>query len=192
MSIPDIVADARVETEAWQDYYIHTYYTPGLSARERLIRTQERWRRQCELGRGAYGTVYLETCVDGQRKLRAVKEMKRTGEVGQEADYMRELEAIYKFSHQKVYSRATQSHSTDEVGKYSHCFVRSHGWFEIGDSIFISMDYYEHGDLQRYLTECIPETQARQIASQVLEGLTFMHTNRFVHRDLKPGVPISP
>lgn len=50
------------------------------------------------------------------------------------------------------------------------------------------MEYYEMGDLQRYLTRPLPEPEARRITFQVLEGLEFMHDNGFVHRDIKPGV----
>jgi calcium/calmodulin-dependent protein kinase I len=50
------------------------------------------------------------------------------------------------------------------------------------------MEYIEHGDLQKYLSRPLPESEARQITGQVLEGLHFMHDNGFVHRDLKPGV----
>lgn len=72
-------------------------------------------------------------------------------------------------------------------GQYSHRFVRSDGWFDIGDSMFITMEYLELGDLQKYLTKPFDESQARQIATQVLEGLGFMHESGFVHRDPKPG-----
>jgi len=66
--------------------------------------------------------------------------------------------------------------------------VRSAGWFESGDAVFISMEYLERGDLQRYLSRPLPEAEAREISCQVLEGLKHMHDNRFIHRDLKPGV----
>lgn len=54
------------------------------------------------------------------------------------------------------------------------------------------MEYYEMGDLQRYLTKPLPEPEARRITFQVLEGLEFMHENGFVHRDIKPGVRYPP
>ena len=76
--------------------------------------------------------------------------------------------------------------------QYAHCFVRSDGWFEHGDSVFISMEYFQFGDLQRNLARPLPELEARQITMQVLEGLEFMHDNDFVHRDLKPGVWLPP
>lgn len=52
------------------------------------------------------------------------------------------------------------------------------------------MEYCEHGDLKKYLAEHgrLPEDQAQEIGWQVLQGLKFMHENRFAHRDLKPAV----
>ena len=52
------------------------------------------------------------------------------------------------------------------------------------------MEYFEHRDLQRQLFSLppLPESEAQQITFQILEGLNFMHENRYSHRDLKPGV----
>jgi calcium/calmodulin-dependent protein kinase I len=50
------------------------------------------------------------------------------------------------------------------------------------------MEYLPLGDLQSYLHSCLPENEAQQISSQVLEGLSFMHESGFAHRDLKPEV----
>ncbi|KAI2618231.1 kinase-like domain-containing protein [Hypoxylon sp. NC1633] len=168
--LSDIVRDSKLETEIFNTHTQHVLYITGHSARERHVRREERWVRDRFLGQGAYGTVYLERCDQGN-KLRAVKEIKKCVVAGKRLEYMRELEAVMKFSHPK----------------YSHCFVRSDGWFENADSIFIAMEYLEYGDLQRHLVRPLPEYEARTITSQVLEGLQFMHDNGFVHRDLKPG-----
>jgi serine/threonine protein kinase len=57
------------------------------------------------------------------------------------------------------------------------------------------MEYCELGDLQRYLSRydlCprgfLPESQVREIASQLLNALLMMHEEKFAHRDLKPAV----
>lgn len=56
------------------------------------------------------------------------------------------------------------------------------------------MEYLEHGDLLVYLNNRppLPETEAKVIAFQILEGLTMMHGNEFVHGDLKPNVSTRP
>ena len=70
------------------------------------------------------------------------------------------------------------------------CFVKFFGWFENDESVFLAMEYFEQGDLQRHLTSEMKEIDAQQISKQLLEGLCFMHTNGFTHRDLKPSVGI--
>ncbi|KAK0654999.1 kinase-like domain-containing protein [Cercophora newfieldiana] len=168
----DLVRDSEIEATVFHDYTTQVIYRVGRSAHQRRVRIEERWVREGCLGRGAYGTVYKERCDTGPHpRVRAVKEIKKSVGGGDDIDHNRELEAIAKFSHPK----------------YAHCFVRSDGWFAFGDAVFISMEYLEHGDLQRYLTTPLPEGEARDIVSQVLEGLKHMHENRFIHRDLKPG-----
>ncbi|VUC37622.1 unnamed protein product [Clonostachys rosea] len=169
--IPDLVHDSKIETSITGDRIEHVFYEPGRTPQERRRRRVESWQRDVVLGKGAYGIVYKEHQCGQGNAARAVKEISKCTDDGKPLDYMREVEAIIKFSHDN----------------YSHCFVRSDGWFEIGDSIYITMEYMEHGDLQRHLSHPLPELEARQIVGQVLEGLRFMHDNGFVHRDLKPG-----
>ncbi|KAK0716152.1 kinase-like domain-containing protein [Lasiosphaeris hirsuta] len=170
--LSDLVRDSRIEATVFANHTVQVVYQVGHSARQRRIRTEEVWVREGCLGRGAYGTVYKESCEEGPRsRVRAVKEIKTSVVVDEDVDHTRELEAIAKFSHPK----------------YAHCFVRSDGWYQSEDAVYISMEYIRHGDLQRYLTRPIPESEAREMVSQVLEGLKHMHDNRFIHRDLKPG-----
>ncbi|KAM5348861.1 hypothetical protein ACJ41O_008684 [Fusarium nematophilum] len=171
-TLPDIVHDSKIETQAVGDGFEHVFHEVGTSARERRFRRVERWTRDRVLGRGAFGVVHLERHeYDGREVVRAVKEINKTVG-GQKMDYVRELEAVMKFSNRN----------------YAHCFVTSDGWFEVGDAVYITMEYLPFGDLQRYLfSRTLPEHEARQITAQVREGLSYMHENGFVHRDLKPA-----
>jgi serine/threonine protein kinase len=55
------------------------------------------------------------------------------------------------------------------------------------------MEYIRNGDLHTYLLDktTLAESEARVIASQLLEGLQEMHKHGFAYRDLKPQVLIS-
>lgn len=52
------------------------------------------------------------------------------------------------------------------------------------------MEYLEHGDLQKHLLRPIGEKEAKEITKQLVEGITFMHSEGFAHRDLKPAVSL--
>ena len=48
----------------------------------------------------------------------------------------------------------------------------------------------DRGDLAEYLTKYpqgLPFNQGAQFASDILEGLNYMHDRAMVHRDLKPA-----
>ncbi|MCJ1268036.1 hypothetical protein MMC22_007922 [Lobaria immixta] len=138
-------------------------------AKTKKVRKEERWMREKELGRGSSGVVWLERCIQGdsEGKVRAVKKVEKL----KSSDYYRELEAIALFS----------------LSKYERCFVKSFGWYDNSDSIFITMEYLSDGDLHKYLGSPLPENEGQQIVSQVVEGLHFMHDKGFAHRDLKPA-----
>ncbi|CAG8015659.1 unnamed protein product [Penicillium olsonii] len=167
--ISDLVRDSRLPTHFLPNNTIHTFFESS-TASDRCARRQrriEQWVRSRELGRGSFGIVWLEQCTEEDR-VRAVKEIAKK-EI-REKTYHRELEAVVKFSHPR----------------YDGFFVRSFGWYESPESVFIAMEYILHGDLKKHLEQALPEDQAGQVVRQVLEGLECMHENGFAHRDLKP------
>ena len=203
--ISDLVRDSKLETKFYPGYTQHVYYVSGATPRQRKVRKEERWERGRNLGAGAFGIVWLEKFVteNAEVKHRAVKEIRKTVQRPKAADYSRELEAIAKFSHSKVeytihfhillsylfFFSLSRHHVSNAYGEqYELCFVKSFGWYENCESVFITMEYLPLGDLQNYLSSPLPEEEAQQITSQVLEGLAFMHENGFAHRDLKPNV----
>ncbi|KAH7022221.1 kinase-like domain-containing protein [Ilyonectria destructans] len=172
--VSDLIRDSQLTTRFLPDGTTqHAIYSTRVqSGRRRRIRVEETWRKERELGNGTFGRVWLEGCIAGPAtgKLRAVKEIDKNSEVSA-IDYSRELEAVAKFSHEK----------------YVHCFVECSGWYESANMVFIAMEYLQHGDLQKYLNRSFPEAQVKDIASQLVEGLGYMHDNGFTHRDLKPA-----
>ncbi|KAH8695455.1 kinase-like domain-containing protein, partial [Talaromyces proteolyticus] len=65
-------------------------------------------------------------------------------------------------------------------------FVEFFGWFEDEDHVYLAMEYFHNGTLDRFITKGLSEQDSRIIAQQLLEGLRIMHQEQFTHRDLKP------
>lgn len=100
--IPDLVRVSKLDTQFHSDpeYTEHIQYVSGTTLRQRRVRKEERWKRETQLGSGAFGIVWLERCIQGDStgSLRAVKKVQKL----ESSDYHRELEAIALFSHSKV------------------------------------------------------------------------------------------
>jgi serine/threonine protein kinase len=105
--ISDLVRDSKLFTEFTSECTTHTFFgstlVPG-KKRARRQRREERWTKSKRLGHGSFGVVWLEECVTGRNgRLRAVKEIRKETVGFQEEEYNRELEAIAKFSHARVW-----------------------------------------------------------------------------------------
>ena len=169
-------------------------YSP--SSRQRAVPTEEIWKQERQIGSGGFGSVWLETCTSGIQKgtIRAMKKIAVRQTSSRDAAYIRELEAIAKFSHRKVWRLVLMQFLRIRIlttsWQYAQCFVQSFGWCESLGSLCITMEYCEFDDLQDYLSFAppLPEIQAQEIIFQTLEGVRHMHENEFTHRDLKPGV----
>ena len=59
-------------------------------------------------------------------------------------------------------------------------------WYESPEDIYLAMEYFLLGDLERYMDRQFSKIQIKVLIRQLLEGLCIMHLNRFTHRDLKP------
>ncbi|KAL9131407.1 MAG: hypothetical protein Q9217_000675 [Psora testacea] len=170
-AVPDHVRVSKLDTQFCSDpeHIQHVRYVCGSTAKQRGVRKEEKWKRESVLGRGGSGIVWLERCIQGDcnGEVRAVKKVQKL----ESGDYYKELEAIVLFSHTK----------------YERCFVKSFGWYDNDDSVFITMEYLPNGDLHKYLSLPLPEKEGQHIVFQILEGLQFMHDHGFAHRDLKPA-----
>jgi len=194
MRLPDLVTDTELTTSIEKECTIHVL--DEFEGRKR-VQLKQKWRRSKYLGRGAYGSVWLEECVDGEphdAPLRAVKQIRKFGHGNKQIDYHRELEAIMKFSNRRV--RLPLRSSIQRLFAFKHSlqlqyknrFVRSSGWYQSPDHVYIAMEHCSLGDLSKHMEAPIQEHYACDIIFQILEGLWFMHSNGFAHRDLKPNV----
>ena len=56
-----------------------------------------------------------------------------------------------------------------------------------GNFDYAVMQFYPDGNLTQAIKEGLTNEQKEEIATQLLEGITFLHRHKVVHRDLKPG-----
>jgi hypothetical protein len=63
----DLVRDSRLNTTFLIDQTQHVSFASNTTSRQGKIRIVDTWRQQRELGNGAYGQVWLERCVSGNK-----------------------------------------------------------------------------------------------------------------------------
>ncbi|KAF1811524.1 WD40 repeat-like protein [Eremomyces bilateralis CBS 781.70] len=168
--LPGLVQESKIITDIRDSLIVHTF--PDTNEAGRRSSRKECWKPEKRLGRGRSGQVQLQRCTTGgtqQDALRAVKIIEK----GSNQNFNRELETIAKFSNYR----------------YEQWFVKSFGWYEDANSIFITMEYCRYGDLHSYLKKQrrLPVLEVQQLICQVLEGLDQMHQNDFTHGDLNPS-----
>jgi serine/threonine protein kinase len=103
--VSDLIKDSKLHTKFESELITHTFLesTTIAGRRGRRRERNEVWKRKRHLGIGIFGTVWLEECVS-EGKLRAVKEVRKSVPSLESIDFNRELEAIARFSQQKVSS----------------------------------------------------------------------------------------
>jgi len=103
-SLPDLVRDNKLETGFAGNFTIHHYDDSDGEEHRRSNQRSEYWEDSKLLGRGGFGDVVLQRCVEGKRihELRAVKKIAQSISQAKQFDYVSELETIAKFSHRRV------------------------------------------------------------------------------------------
>ena len=137
----DLVEHFKLTPKFLPEVIQHISYKLDRSKGLRRVKVVKRWSRGKALGEGSFGTVWLETEDDGSK--RVVKEISKRMCSKTDINYKTELAAMAKLS------------------RYNDFFVEFFGWFENSETIYLAMEYFEHGDLQRYITKKIPEPQIR-------------------------------
>jgi hypothetical protein len=89
MTSPDLAINYhKLNTTFFSGHVQHTTFHSDISRGKRQVRVVKTWHKGRELGRGSFGTVFLETSEKGE--IRAVKEIPKHGRI----DYNRELVAM--------------------------------------------------------------------------------------------------
>ncbi|KAF8538499.1 kinase-like domain-containing protein, partial [Trichophaea hybrida] len=126
-----------------------------------------KWVRGQELGRGTFGTVWIETR-EMDNSVRAVKVISKR---------------VARQSHERW---AQEIANLTALKEYPQHFVQFLESFQDDDFVSIAMEYIQHGDLGQHLTGPWTEVDATLITIQLLEGLDIMHNLGITHRDLRP------
>lgn len=147
------------------------------------------------LGHGAFGITYLvNTSVSMQGQLGTIhtgvkvalkefymeKEMKRVGS---------ELTIISPDSNVQVYADKFRREAR-KLAMLSHPnIVRVLEVFEANNTIYYSMEYLPDGNLNSYVNKKggLPEKEAIGCIRQIGSALSYLHTNKMLHLDVKPA-----
>lgn len=166
----DLVNRFKLEAKILSNCTLQTYYRSytnlGFINKRVTQRVTKRWSRIEELGTGNCSNVWLEVEEGGSE--RAVKRIPKWIYTRNKIDYQREIAAMAVLS------------------KYKQNFVPFYGWYESPEDVYLAMEYFPLGDLERYMDRQLSILQIKIIIRQLLEGLCIMHRDGFTHRDLKP------
>ncbi|ELQ73940.1 non-specific serine/threonine protein kinase [Trachipleistophora hominis] len=122
-----------------------------------------------KLGNGTHGTVYLLESRESKPKLVVFKSVS-----SKNLKYaLNEIEIIKSLSYKRI--------------------VRFYGSMSSNNGMYIMMEHANYGDLERlncFIREKnlnIDKSIIWTIFSQLIDALAYLHRNRIIHRDIKPG-----
>ena len=115
-----------------------------------------------QMAKGAYGVVYLATNMQTLQEV-AVKVMRRKDYIAQD---MEEIAMLRHFNHERIVKLI-------DIGAQSGL-------------LFLVFPLYHQVLSKVCLNVCLSPAVVIKYGRQLLEGLAYMHTQRVLHRDLKP------
>ena len=151
--------------DPWIDYSRH--YLPGRSAVTDVFGNKVDLLQ--ELGRGGFGTVYKGTNRFGDTI--AVKKISKKDRTKASAEAVKFHFLKRTISHRQI--------------------IKVYDVKSSDDSMWIMMEYCDLGDLNEYFKRNNwlrnHSYQKAVLMQQIINGIAFLHSNRIVHRDIKPG-----
>ena len=71
--------------------------------------------------------------------------------------------------------------------------IKCYGYFVEGEKYYLILEYFNNGNLRKYIDaykymkKPIPEEELWKLFLQCMSGLTYIHSNRIIHRNIKPS-----
>lgn len=144
-----------------------------------------------KLGQGGFGITYRGFDLKLHMKV-AVKEYYPSDFVGRSLD--RKTVVLNSREHHELFSYGLRTFLKEArtLAQMNHPhLVRVLNYFEMNETAYLVMDYYEGEDLTTYLARQpdrrLPWRRALKLLYPVLDGLQKVHEAGFMHRDIKPG-----
>ncbi|XP_042302367.1 interferon-induced, double-stranded RNA-activated protein kinase isoform X2 [Sceloporus undulatus] len=139
------------------------------------------------LGTGGYGNVFkAKHKID--KKIYAVKRVKLTD--GKEEKTKREVQALAKLVHENIVQYFGCWIGEDRFSSEDSMSDSSSGQAVPCNCLFIRMDYCEKGTLKNWIAQEEGKENYNEDVlmkfQQIVNGVEFIHEQKYVHRDLKP------
>lgn len=139
------------------------------------------------IGSGAFGIVYKARDLANEGRFVALKKMRiPTNENGVNANPIREvsmLKQLQIFENRNIVKLLAVCHGKHNTGQHNNPDIQS--------SLYLVFEHIDQ-DLGTYLERCpspgLGPDLIKSIMYQLLQGVDFLHSNRVLHRDLKPQV----
>ena len=116
------------------------------------------------IGQGSYGDVFLAYNTYTQEKV-AIKQIYKTFDEITEEEIINEIEILKKLNHPDI--------------------VKILEFYKTEQAYYIISEYCSGGELFQKAETHLSENQIAVIFKQILSGLSYLHSNNIVHRDLK-------
>ena len=118
-----------------------------------------------KIGSGAYGTVYLAQNIITKANVAMKKIPKSAENLLEDNEIKDEIEILKKLDHPNI--------------------VKILEFYNTEDSYYIITDHCSYGELYYQINKSYSETQMAVVLRQILSGLSYLHENNIIHRDLK-------
>ncbi len=131
-------------------------------------------RMRTPLGRGRFGTVHIATKDNDEQDV-AAKRIEKNNADRYDREYLKDLMALYQLPQ-------------DHVNIIQIYYMK---WDDPYGDLWILMEYCKHGNLNKYFKNFKHQLanfySKLDIMCQIANGLDYLHSNKTIHRNMKPS-----